>query len=431
MSFFKRLAAVFICAAMAAAALPAFAAGGAETTFETRVTSDAQTDNDELFASYVNQIFYGATGFTLFGNYGESLFSGTDLEIYNEMKSQIQSIAAGESNSTVVTVSNINWTYEELGLTSPADGNAVAEAIYTKLNLVIDCLFVDCPYDFYWCNKSEEGISLYMLRYETYALISIEVTYYAAEDYKDGSDTSVNPEKVTTAKKAAENALEIVAENEGKTDREKLAAYREAICSLVEYDKDSANGIVDGTVAYGDPWQMIYVFDGDEDTNVVCEGYSKAFQYLCDMSEFDSATCYIVTGTVDGGSHMWNVVTLDGVNYFCDVTNSDVLSTDLFFDASEVASSSSLGYTVKIRSLTAKYLYDDATLSLYSSDILTLGTRVQGVTLSESDITLGEGDEMALEASFEPENATNQNVTWCSSDESVATVEDGVVTAIS
>lgn len=30
--------------------------------------------------------------------------------------------------------------------------------------------------------------------------------------------------------------------------------------------------------------ELIWVFDGDSSTNVVCEGYAKAFQYLCDLS---------------------------------------------------------------------------------------------------------------------------------------------------
>ena len=62
----------------------------------------------------------------------------------------------------------------------------------------------------------------------------------------------------------------------------------------------------------------------DESTNVVCEGYSKAFQYLCDLSDI---TCYTVTGDMDGGTgagaHMWNIVEQDGRYYIADITNSD------------------------------------------------------------------------------------------------------------
>ncbi len=55
---------------------------------------------------------------------------------------------------------------------------------------------------------------------------------------------------------------------------------------------------------------------------------------------------------------------------------------------------------------------------------------VKTVSLSESSKTLDAGDEFTLTASIYPENATNQTVTWTSSDPSVATVVDGKVTAI-
>ena len=82
-------------------------------------------------------------------------------------------------------------------------------------------------------------------------------------------------------------------------------------------------------MAYGNPWQLIWVFDNDDSTNVVCEGYSKAFQYLCDKGFAGSSTisCDTVTGTMGGatgaGNHMWNLVTIDGDSYLADITNSD------------------------------------------------------------------------------------------------------------
>ena len=41
---------------------------------------------------------------------------------------------------------------------------------------------------------------------------------------------------------------------------------------------------------------------------MVCEGYSKAFKYLCDLSQFDGdVVCRIATGAMGAGPHMWNV----------------------------------------------------------------------------------------------------------------------------
>lgn len=55
---------------------------------------------------------------------------------------------------------------------------------------------------------------------------------------------------------------------------------------------------------------------------------------------------------------------------------------------------------------------------------------VTGVQLSKNEITLKEGDTETLEYTITPENATNKNVSWSSSDETVATVRNGMITAI-
>ena len=55
---------------------------------------------------------------------------------------------------------------------------------------------------------------------------------------------------------------------------------------------------------------------------------------------------------------------------------------------------------------------------------------VSAVTLDTNSITLVEGDSQTLTATISPSNAENQKVLWSSSNSSVATVKEGVVTAI-
>ena len=55
---------------------------------------------------------------------------------------------------------------------------------------------------------------------------------------------------------------------------------------------------------------------------------------------------------------------------------------------------------------------------------------VTSVSLSKSSATLTEGDEFTLTATINPNNATNKNVSWKSSNTSVATVSNGKVTAV-
>ena len=55
---------------------------------------------------------------------------------------------------------------------------------------------------------------------------------------------------------------------------------------------------------------------------------------------------------------------------------------------------------------------------------------VSGVKLNQEEIQLEVGDSQTLKASISPNNASNQNVTWTSSNENVVTVENGTITAI-
>ena len=115
----------------------------------------------------------------------------------------------------------------------------------------------------------------------------------------------VNAAQLLAAKQAREKALEIVEANKDKSDYEKLLAYKDWICRLADYDRDAVNLTPD---RYGAPWQLISVFDGNPETKAVCEGYAKAFQYLCDLSEFEVKRDRIAQETLNK-----NVTNISGV----------------------------------------------------------------------------------------------------------------------
>ena len=56
---------------------------------------------------------------------------------------------------------------------------------------------------------------------------------------------------------------------------------------------------------------------------------------------------------------------------------------------------------------------------------------VTGVTLSQTELSLEKGETADLTATVSPADATNQKVTWSSNNTTVATVENGKVTAVS
>ena len=82
-------------------------------------------------------------------------------------------------------------------------------------------------------------------------------------------------------------------------------------------------------------------------------------------------------------------------------------------------------FTVKAES---SYGSDSKELSITISAATSVS--VTGVTLNKTSTELTVGQSETLTAAVEPSNATNKNVTWSSSAESVATVEDGKVTAV-
>ena len=55
---------------------------------------------------------------------------------------------------------------------------------------------------------------------------------------------------------------------------------------------------------------------------------------------------------------------------------------------------------------------------------------VESVSLDKTSVELKEGEEVSLTATVKPSNATNKNVTWSSSNETVASVTDGKVSAL-
>ena len=72
----------------------------------------------------------------------------------------------------------------------------------------------------------------------------------------------------------------------------------------------------------------------------------------------------------------------------------------------------------------------------YNETIYTMnGTKkdinVTEIKLDKNELTLTEGGEYTFTATIKPTDATNKSITWSSSDEKVAKVESGKVTAIS
>lgn len=338
--------------------------------------------------------------------------------IYDKLVPEIKAIANGERTSSIVKVEGLDITYykSDLGLDTLVTGNSFTAEAQAKVkemftadvsaDVLLTSLITHLPYELYWFDKVKGiQISYEMTGTDEYVTISsVEIMFHVSQDYAVTEGNSYYPTmpdtaKTGAAKTAAVTAAQVVAENQGKGTYGKLVAYREYITKAVDYNfaaADENNGY-----PYGDPWQLIYVFDDDPDTKVVCEGYSKAFKYLCDLTWTDSdpeAACYLVTGTMDGGTgeglHMWNIVSIGGVNYLTDITNCDSYADGKFAigypDQLFLCGANggvNVGYEAATTSGAVTYVYDQNTKDIYDQELVLSATRYSPLAFSLNQLT--------------------------------------------
>ena len=267
--------------------------------------------------------------------------TATERAAYNTLKEQLILIANGQRKDTEIQTTG----------TLPEQ---------TSADKVWQALLADLPYALYWHDKTMGIVYSYI---PDNGLKDVTFKFKVAAEFRGGSLYTTNIPNVPAAVAVAK---QVVSANRGKTDYDKLQAYRQYICDQVSYN----SGINAGT-AYGNPWQLLWVFDGDASTNVVCEGYAKAFKYLCDLTEesngwIGSVETLDVTGTMNGDRHMWNVVRINGTNYLADVTNCDQgtvgYPTELFLCGIQTNGSSMYHQDTK-----TTYIYDTDTRNSFKA----------------------------------------------------------------
>lgn len=366
----------------------------------------ALPESGELEKQYIEQLFYGE-GVSFYKDYGRDHLTGAALELYELLRTKIEAISAGTDDITSFPI-NMSETF---------GGKDELEA---GVKAAMNALMADLPADFYWYDKTagyvyfsnQEGTKV------TKIIFAISEDYVNPSggsetvDYGDGTSETykinVDSSKMAAARTAVQNAQAIAAKYADKSDYEKIIGYKNEICGLVEYNDAAAN---DNNTPYGDPWQLVWVFDNDTSTNVVCEGYSKAFQYLCDLGGIE---CYTVSGTIvvdntNSEPHMWNIVAIDGKSYHVDVTNSDEDTigeqNELFLKGADGSFDyGCIFYNVGLSSKSIGYTYDDDTINLYSTKILTVSAedydpRVSGeisIEVSPKTKSIAVGDTFTL-----------------------------------
>ena len=412
------------------------------------VVSDVETGltSNELLLGYFENKLYGAdtSDAAIFALGNSTSFTGEKKVIYDALKDLSKDIADGDVSSAKTPGEDYSYsikfyyTYEELGISNGCTEEEFNTAVEAKIETydietIIGCLMRDCPYEFYWYDDT------YKYSYSTTANDSVAITYNVSFEvspfYRGVDEYTVDTDKTNAVSVAVTNAQIIRGEATSEyygIPYARLKMYKEKICELVSYDKEAAAKVGSASIDDTNPWGIIYVFDGDENTNVVCEGYAKALQYLCDLD--GEIECYCVSGTmsVDGKAgepHMWNIVTLDGKNYLVDVTNCDdetIGAPDALFLAG--AAEADGVYSKEIGGSTVTYTYDENMSAYFGDSIL---------KISENDYSVEENS--TLKWTFDEATGTltisgsgeitNVNNTWKEKHKNAiknVVIEDGI-----
>ncbi|MBO4776290.1 MAG: hypothetical protein J5515_06720, partial [Lachnospiraceae bacterium] len=334
--------------------------------------------------------------------YNSSSFSGSKLTgnnkyIYDKYKALSEQIANGDASSSLCVFSlaelglDKKYTFAELGISqleTDADVTAAVNALKAKsgyndidIKKIGAAVRADCPYERYWMglgygmkgfgvSAGSDGSNYYL-----YFTNQVEIYITVNDDYRGSGKYDVNTTKTAAVKNTISCVNGILAEAKNKSDKDKIFYYKDQICALTEYNWDAINN----NLPYGDPYQLVYVFDQNPSTNVVCEGYSKAFNYLCEKTTFSdpSIICYTVTGYMgepgyEPEAHMWNVIHWsDNTNYMVDVTNADGNGDDFFFVLPKSGDVKN-GYVFDIFGYNITYTYDEECFLAFKESELTL-----------------------------------------------------------
>lgn len=423
-------------------------------------------DSSAALEGYIDRAFGLRTEITK----RDARLSGLNLKIYNLLKSLVQQVAAGELASTVFEIDvgsdaeGLIYSLDQLKKVNPdlvsirtetgdiAAGVMDAYFILAGFDIrtVMNALIANLSYDLYWFNKtysykryvySNGKVSVFQ---NQKMIISLHVAPEFSADQADHS-TSFNTDLAASISTAAETARGIAVQHAEEADAQKLRSFKDAICELTSYNYDA----IRQGAPYGNPWQLIWVFDGDPETKVVCEGYAKAFKYLCELSAFQaSVSVSLVTGTLGSSNHMWNLVSVDGgFSYLVDVTNCDEGMAgypDYLFMAGyseHYQRGGNTGYIFNFKddSHSLTYVYDSTTVNLYSADQIAVSDRnysdenvpaveKTGICGSQLTWTIYEDGLLIITGTGAMDDLSETEKSWTSEQTSVCKVliQDGV-----
>ncbi|MQN01242.1 MAG: hypothetical protein DUD27_03540 [Lachnospiraceae bacterium] len=293
-------------------------------------------------------------------SWGVGRLSSSEKKMYDHLISELGRILKN-GGSTKITFNSSSY---KLHLTSGQDALNIWKKLYTYASNNHPELL--CYQDLLSSKSSSVGVTLKNHKASSFtAYIAVDESYQGSG--KDKEHT-LSKSALTKLKAAEKEAARVISANSKKGIYDTIKAYADYIAGQVSYDQDAA----DGYRTNSSPWSLISVFDRDPSTNVVCEGYTKAFQYLMDnTTKFTNAgiVSKIVTSNAGGIGHMWNVVTIGGKNYIVDVTWYDKTTDSPSYKPQYILGGQSV---VDNGDTFGEHTYDDDTREFYTNSELKL-----------------------------------------------------------
>ena len=178
-------------------------------------------------------------------------------------------------------------------------GYWVANALYA--------MWLDCPENF-WIEHNKYSYS-YEMKSDENGIVKLTKLTLDLSLTKPKEEILSDLAKLTAATKDFSV--------KGKTAADKVAYINNYLSTRIEYDLDAKN--------------RSSVIGALVDRKCVCEGYARAFAYLCRKAGIDAVNIpgYGKTEEKTEG-HMWNGVSIDGVFYAVDVTWNDTTKKNTY-----------------------------------------------------------------------------------------------------
>lgn len=254
------------------------------------------------------------------------LYTSKGIDITESATLKIRTYKSGWSSTVVTKKYTINTPQEEA---SQVSGESILEnykikygyntltakqkQLYELIYKGVEAHATSIDVSSVGASASDLDKAFYAMDYENPQFFWLQSGY--GYEYYGNTVYSINPKYGRTASQAAkllpklEAAADEIAQGALKQDN---------LFETVKYIHDEIVNMTDYTLTGGE-----YIRDADGallNGKALCEGYSKAFMYVCQLVGIE-ANCVI--GTANGGSHMWNIVKLDGEWYHMDVTFDD------------------------------------------------------------------------------------------------------------